>query len=389
MQKIVKKTALTSNPKGVRYDALEKDFYAYRFIQGGRALYDFDRSNCPSPHIRTIQRFLKTNSERMEEGILMIKKLKSYLLLHKYPLVVSWSEDATRITGGVEYKPQTDELTGLVVPLNKSTGLPSGSMKCPSPQAVLDHLKRCPVARNVQLTLVQPLVVGAAPFCVNYYCTDNKFTAEDVKLKWEYANQLFEQEGIQIASKATDGDSRFIRAMLDNMQLPTNNKNSFGDWFASADNLNAVYIQDPTHIANKFRTRLINPAKNLIIGQYRISKIHLEELIASVSKDQHGLVIGDLSEHDKMKFRPVEKMTAPEVINGLQVNIPFSAGTIEFLKVCSFAMTAFLNADLSPTERLLKICSTTNMNMVYYRKPSVGGRSSNRWQYPNSSSGKQ
>lgn len=196
----------------------------------------------------------------------MVKDLKAYLLANGYPLVVCWSEDATRITGGIEYKPSTDQITGLVAPLDETTGLPNCNMECSSPQAVLDLLRKHSIGRNVQLAMVQPMLQGASPFCVNYYCTDNRFSTEDVTKKWEHADFVFRQEGIEIACKSTDGDSRFIRSMINKMQLPTVTPNRFGEWFVAIDCLDAIFVQDPTHLANKFRTRLMNPAKDLVIG---------------------------------------------------------------------------------------------------------------------------
>lgn len=374
MTAVANKTSSVKRSNGIRYTGLEKDFYTYRYIQGGPALYDFERANSPAPHIRTLQRFLKKHAEDVQEGKIMVKDLKAYLLANGYPLVVCWSEDATRITGGIEYKPSTDQITGLVAPLDETTGLPNCNMECSSPQAVLDLLRKHSIGRNVQLAMVQPMLQGASPFCVNYYCTDNRFSTEDVTKKWEHADFVFRQEGIEIACKSTDGDSRFIRSMINKMQLPTVTPNRFGEWFVAIDCLDAIFVQDPTHLANKFRTRLMNPAKDLVIGRYRVSKVHLEELIKIVSKDQHGLVISDLSSQDKMKFKPVEKITQPNVIDQLKSNIPLSDGTAEYLKVCSYGMAAYMNEDLSPTERIYQIWLTSHpsSSMCYINFTTVG-----------------
>lgn len=86
-----------------------------------------------------------------------------------------------------------------------------------------------------------------------------------------------------------------------------------------------------------------------------MSKVHLEELINSTSKDQHNLSMSDLSEQDKMKFRPVQKITAPQVIKGLQDHVADSAGTSQFLEVCASAMSSYMDADVLPLARISKI----------------------------------
>lgn len=208
----------------------------------------------------------------------MVRELKRFLTSNGYPLIVCWSEDATRITGGVEYKASLDQLTGLVAPLDDATGMPVSSLfDCSTPRQVLNHLRTFPVGRNVQLTMVQPLVVGASPFCVHYYCTDNRFTTQAVTKKWRFCQELFEEEGIQIACRATDGDTRFIRAMIDRMALPSSNHNPFGNWFVGLASADAICVQDPTHLANKHRTRLMNTSKQLILGTLCV--ISLQKLV--------------------------------------------------------------------------------------------------------------
>lgn len=199
----------------------------------------------------------------------MVKQLKEYLCDNGYPLNVCWSEDATRITGGVEYKSLTDQLSGLVAPLDETNGLPiTGLFDCVSPQKVIENIKKYPVGRNVQLAMVQPLAISAAPFCVLYYCTDNRFDKASVQSKWDHVTKEFVKHGISIACKATDGDSRFIGAMIEEMGLNNpgiNQLNEFGNWFISLRG--KVCVQDPTHLANKFRTRLMKRSKILILGK--------------------------------------------------------------------------------------------------------------------------
>lgn len=239
----------------------------FRFIQGGKELYEFDRANAPAPHPRTIQRYLKANSDQIEEGRLMTNELKWYLQRNGYPMDVCWSEDATRISGGVEYKSSSDQLTGLVAPLDEH-GMPyTKAFQCSSPCMVITHLKNNAIGRNVQLCMAQPLAENAAPFCVQYFCTDNKFSSNDVCRKWAFIKDEFYKAGIRIVCKATDGDTRFIGAMLKKMQLPLEKENVFGNWFIAALDFEEICVQDPTHLANKFRIRLMKQDKQMVLGR--------------------------------------------------------------------------------------------------------------------------
>lgn len=219
--------------------------------------------------MRTVQRHLRQQSVMMAEGCLMIQELKTYLERNGYPLSICWSEDATRITGGIEYRSESDQLSGLVATLDSSTGLPiRGLFECSTPQKVISHLRKYPVAKNVQLAMAQPISTGSSPFCCLYYCTDNKFDTQSVTTKWRHVQRELQKEGIKLVGKATDGDSRFIRAMVDEMGFAAENRkqsSSFGKWLIG--NEETVCIQDPTHLANKMRTRLMNPSKQLTLGK--------------------------------------------------------------------------------------------------------------------------
>ncbi|XP_065074604.1 uncharacterized protein LOC135698522 [Ochlerotatus camptorhynchus] len=282
----------------------------------------------------------------------MASELKSYLVANGYPLSICWSEDATRISGGVEYRSDTDQLSGLVATLDSNTGLPiKGLFNCSTPQQIIKHIRNYPIAMNVELGMAQPMATGAAPFCCLYYCTDNRFDTESVTKKWHHIKRELQKAEIQVVCKATDGDTRFIRAMIDEMEFNKSNDHSFGEWFASN---NSICVQDPTHLANKLRTRLMKASKQLLLGNYNVSRIHLLELITTVSKDKHGLCMSDIDEKDKMKFKPVEKMTEVRVISCLS-QIPNSNGTATLLRAIGDIMSSYMDEKLSPLQKVYNI----------------------------------
>lgn len=65
--------------------------------------------------------------------------------------------------------------------------------------------------------------------------------------------------------------------------------------------------------------------------------------------------MSDINEKDKMKFQPVEKITAQAVIDCLEQHIVDSQGTIEFLRLVSHLMVAFMDNTLTPLQRVYNI----------------------------------
>jgi hypothetical protein len=94
-------------------------------------------SNLPLPSISTVQQNMKNNDNKIVEGQLRMSELKDFLVSNNLPLKAWISEDGTRILDKVEYDPQTNQLVGLVLPLEKDA-MPK----------VLSHEADC--ARNIE-----------------------------------------------------------------------------------------------------------------------------------------------------------------------------------------------------------------------------------------------
>lgn len=75
------------------------------------------------------------------------------------------------------------------------------------------------------------------------------------------------------------------------------------------------------------------------------------ELVSTVSKDQHGLSLSDINDTDKMKFRPVEKMTEDRVISCLQ-QVPGSEATAIFLQAIRKAMSSYMDSTQTPLQKV-------------------------------------
>lgn len=90
------------------------------------------------------------------------------------------------------------------------------------------------------------------------------------------------------------------------------------------------------------------------LGMYTISRAHLLELLA-LPRDQHGLFPSDLTSTDKMKFKPVEKITQPRVIILLRDSFPEAKGTATYLELMMNIMQSFMNIDMTPEDRLFNV----------------------------------
>lgn len=68
--------------------------------------------------------YIKQNKERMVEGELRCKQLNAYLERLNLKKSIWLCEDASGIIVKIEYDPSTNQIVGLVLPLNSHTGIP-------------------------------------------------------------------------------------------------------------------------------------------------------------------------------------------------------------------------------------------------------------------------
>lgn len=97
------------------------------------------------------------------------------------PLVVSLSEDATRISGRIQYDAKSNEIIGFVLPLDNKIGMPiPHSYPARSAQELFRPFSNdTSVAHFVNVIMAQPLTDVPA-FYLLVYGSDSKYTAEDV-----------------------------------------------------------------------------------------------------------------------------------------------------------------------------------------------------------------
>ncbi|KAF5280410.1 hypothetical protein FQR65_LT03219 [Abscondita terminalis] len=116
---------------------------------------------------------------------------------------------------------------------------------------------------------------------------------------------------------------------------------------------NNCYFQDFVHILTKFRVRLLNDNVTLTIGDAVATSAHIAEIINTISKDKHLLTMSDLKGEDKMNFSSAEKMCSTKVIELLN-NVPHSQGTILYLTIMNYILSASLNDTMALDERVYR-----------------------------------
>lgn len=277
-------------------------------------LYETLYANLPIPSLSTISRTIGNSVCDIQEGVCRAKDLKEFLAIRNLPMTVWISEDATRITGKVQYDIRSNQLVGFVLPLNNN-GMPvTGSYPTTSAAKIQESFKIGKVASLAYVFIAQPLIENAPSICLCLFGTDNKFYANDVLKRWKYIIGCLRTEGISVLGVSSDGDPRLLKAMRMECQLGIENdsytdvtgKEFRAQYFHAEFEPQIIAIQDTVHIGAKLRMRFIKPSTLLPMGDFLVSVSHLKILANSVSKDKHCLNSKDLSPKDKMN-QSVEK----------------------------------------------------------------------------------
>jgi len=354
-----------------RFDEELKKLSTYIFIVGGRLLYETLHANMDRvlPSITTIFRYLDNTQSKVIEGSFRFNELRVHLIKKNLPLKIWISEDATRITGKIEYDVKSNKIVGFVLPLMNGCPVPNAFIAS-SAKTIAQYFNSESRANYAYVIMAKPLNDTAAPFCLSIFGTNNRFSNEDVINRWEFMKTVASEQGIEILGFSSDGDPRLLKAMLlqsigtsistiNNERLENNAKISSWSWFIIGElpinpNLQErnkeIYIQDTVHILKKLRTRFLKSNIIIPMGNYFATVDHLMELTRTFSKYKHLLTVSDLKPEDKMNFSSAEKMCSTNVLTILE-NIPNTRATIAYLKIMNYILTAFLNKEVSTEEQ--------------------------------------
>lgn len=342
-----------SKLRGKRHNEGIKNFATYLYLIGGKMLYEVLTSNTQTalPSLKTVKRVIE-KEQVIEEGCFRFKELREFCIKRNLPLDVWLSEDQTAINNKIEYSPKNNCAVGFTPHLDEN-GLPRiNSFAVESLGCLENYFKNEVKSNYINIIVAQPLDDKAPSFCVCVYGTNNRFSSSDVEKRWRKMLEMAEAEGIRVLGFSTDGDTRMLKTMKNNINLPTNTKN----WFQAEISLyDPLYFQDVVHIGTKLKTVFLKEGVVLPIGNYFASPVHLEYLIENHSKDKHLLTKAILAPMDKMNFESVEKITNPKVISALLQFVSGAKGTAVYLIICRYILDSFLEKNMSPSKRILQI----------------------------------
>lgn len=129
---------------------------------------------------------IQEHKDRVVEGELRSKQLNTYLEGLGCPKQVFLSEDASGIVQKVVYDVHSNQLIGLVLPLNSTNGMPKMfSFEAKSKEDIENYLE-LPQSNLVYIVVAQPLIEKAAPFTLLVFGTNNMFDTSDVLNRWVF-----------------------------------------------------------------------------------------------------------------------------------------------------------------------------------------------------------
>lgn len=348
------------NKHGYRFNDPELNMYAayLRMISGPLAYETIQRNlECALPSLVSINRYINASNCRLNEGILRTEELRLFLTERSLQPIVILSEDATRITGRVQYDKRSNQLVGFVLPLNSANGLPI-PFKYPARNAeeILNHFSGLnEVATFMNVIMAQPLA-NVPPFCLTIFGSNNKYSAKDVVQRWNYIVDELTKVGIKVLVISSDSDPRYNKAMRDLSGL--GNKTQV-NWFSSNEKLEGpFYVQDPTHIGTKMRNFFLSTlyaSRTVPFGNYFIDLGHLHTLMENFSKDQHLLTPSILNPLDRQNFNSVLRICNERVTILLKDAIKNSDGTYQYLQIMRDVISSFIDPNITPLQRIRKM----------------------------------
>lgn len=137
--------------------------------------------------------YINQNKSKVIEGELRIKELNHYLDSQKLEKCVWISEDATAIVTKVEYDPKSNQMVGIVLPINSSTGMPIPFSYLATSEAEIYENMDCNKSSNVYVVMAQPITKNVPAFVLQLFGTDNKFETKNVLLRWQHTRAELER----------------------------------------------------------------------------------------------------------------------------------------------------------------------------------------------------
>jgi len=332
----VERKSKTKHGRIDKYDESLKQFCTYLYVIAGKLAYETLSANLCLPSVATVKQYIQSSNNSIIEGCVRAKEMSQFLAKWELQRNVWLSEDGTKVVNKIQLDEATDQIVGLVLPMD-SNGMPIPfSFTAENVAKMQSSLLNNPKADFVYTVMARALNIHPPSFCLSLFGTDNRFTTSQVLKRWTHTENMLDSEAVNVLGWSSDGHTRCLRAMLIRSELPSNPTNvpeNWKDWFNARYQPKTICVQDHHHICNKMRSRLYDSTAVIVIGKYIATKSHLQILIDTVSKDKHLLVQSDLSSQDKMNFKPVMKIMNPAVRSYLKDNVHASTGTSIYISL--------------------------------------------------------
>lgn len=177
----------------------------------GRSAYQTIHRNLKLaiPSLSSVDKYIRQAKDTLVEGQLRCRELLTYLEKRKLPLIVSLSEDATRIDGRPQYYSKSNEILGFVLPLNEH-GMPKPhSFLARNADEMIHHFSVQDTAHFVNVVMAQAMS-NVPPFCLLLFASDSKYNAETVVNRWNFIKNELKKVGICVLTFSSDSDLRSV-----------------------------------------------------------------------------------------------------------------------------------------------------------------------------------
>lgn len=130
--------------------------------------------------------YINKNKPIITEGELRIKDLNHYLECLNLEKYVWLSEDATGIVAKVEFDQKSNQMVGLVLPTDQVSGMPITYKYLALNEEEIHKINKCAKSTHVYFVMAQPIMKNLPPFILQIFGNDNKFTTQNVLLRWKH-----------------------------------------------------------------------------------------------------------------------------------------------------------------------------------------------------------
>uniref|UniRef100_A0A1B0CXZ1 Uncharacterized protein n=1 Tax=Lutzomyia longipalpis TaxID=7200 RepID=A0A1B0CXZ1_LUTLO len=173
----------------------------------GRATYELLTANSVLPSVSLINKTMENYMPAPVEGVCRFDELNVFLEQRNLRKQVWIGEDATSLTGRIEYDSRTDTLIGFSSPLDPDTGFPIPySFPATTFKDIIKALDNNHAAKYVNVLMARSTDKVKSPaFCLAVYGTDNSFSAEQVLQRWNFIKDELAKRGIEMLAQMVLG----------------------------------------------------------------------------------------------------------------------------------------------------------------------------------------